>query len=1359
MSSVRPKRHLGTPRITKRTSRGKGLLRTGPRLVVDSRKPMSKAALNQLRRAVRFGLYALGGVAALLAVALGAALFVLAHLESPAVKQRIVAAAAGSGIALDYEEASVGFGSLHFTKVRVAQPPPDEQLEPLFAVEKIDLSYSAWAAIFGGRVKLKSGSIDGVRAVIFSDDNGETSFTRLLARMPPSAPKKKETAAPLSTALAQLSTLAAEVDHFKLGSVSASMIERKGLAVAKQTDFAGLELTASAPQGGLDVRIASPEAGALVTVTTGAEKKQALTDFHAELIWSARGKPPHGSFEMDAKLRHQDLVAMPLQSPDLKTLLSLHAGVTPEPGEGRTRIVIEKLDLLEGAGSGHLDADLFDDGKGGVRPSIHELVLDLVLERFRPFIPLSNGTISALSGAMNVRIFGIDLSKGLRIAPDGGAEVKAEIPRLSWKQGSQSAEVTRAKFSLKAKPAAGGAALELEMPIELIRLERGRQGVLLSNADMKGQAHATFAYRVTGGVTARIGSLKVVGAQTIDAEDTECRLSLKDADLAAEGPLKISGGVNSELDFRHLLAKANGLAVDGKGVRLRAPMRVGNDAASGSGEVHFESDQVGVKRAGKPGTLLLVPTNLSADLKLARFKYDAKDARRSTADLTLAMAVGAVQMNLHADKKARELDYEMSAKAPSLAIAKPFSNPRNEDGTEQIPWQQIGLTFASKGSVANLGGGNAQRIAQETSLGISRGALHVDGIDVAFAQLSATLKSHGTPLVHEADLAMQMSGLAVQNEAREGEENLALHALIDRPASNAKVHFEAKGEAGPEGKLDFVFGFDSKASRVSYAIDGELHRLDLVPLFLPPSATAHTDLEWATLDLSLSGKGEMTGVVTEMRDFKPKLAVNPIRTMRGAQTFELKIAGLDYSNDTDQALVLSAAALHLDAREEDAGKHVELTASAPSGEMDAAGVQAKFEALQSAMKIDLGNESLRAEVSMKFGSLKQDSQPAYPVGDASFDALVTSGADGTIHIDHMKLDNVAGGTTLSASGIIEAMLQFTDGAPKLRPINPGGDVEQRDLKLTGELLQRMETIPLEMGFTGRGTMRVPFSAESNDFRYFRVGTGLEFKDADINLPARKISLGKLNAKIPVRLNFRLDEAGTIPLGGARPGVYSRERFVDYQPFLSSEDFISCETLTFGDSTLGPLAANLRVDRNVIALDQLEMSAFGGKITGQFLVDLDLANRQLTDVQFRGNVTGLAPGKGETRSSEVVDANAALRLNPKKLELEGRIDLIRIGRDDLRAMLDAWDPNHSDESANRTRQALLAGYPKDVRIGFHQGFTEVRMEMGGLAGLSKLDPIQLSTGPILQKYVAPYLKLTKPNPAVAKAPAATAQGTP
>jgi len=275
-------------------------------------------------------------------------------------------------------------------------------------------------------------------------------------------------------------------------------------------------------------------------------------------------------------------------------------------------------------------------------------------------------------------------------------------------------------------------------------------------------------------------------------------------------------------------------------------------------------------------------------------------------------------------------------------------------------------------------------------------------------------------------------------------------------------------------------------------------------------------------------------------------------------------------------------------------------------------------------------------------------------------------------------------------------------------------------------------------------VKVPFTIDSSDFRFFHLTTGLEFQDADLDFTGRKFALKKLNAKIPIKLSFRLDDKGTLPLGGARAGIYSRERFVDYQPLLNQEDFVTCESMQVGESTLGPLAGNLRIDRNLIALDQLEISAFGGTITGQLILDLDLAQRQLTDVQFRGDVTGLAPGRGEERSSDVVDANAALRLDPKKLELEGRIDIIRIGRDDLSAMLDAWDPYHADSSANRTRKALAVGYPKHVRMSFHQGFTQIELEMGGIAGAASIAPMQLSTGPVLEKYAAPYLNAVKPK---------------
>jgi hypothetical protein len=133
----------------------------------------------------------------------------------------------------------------------------------------------------------------------------------------------------------------------------------------------------------------------------------------------------------------------------------------------------------------------------------------------------------------------------------------------------------------------------------------------------------------------------------------------------------------------------------------------------------------------------------------------------------------------------------------------------------------------------------------------------------------------------------------------------------------------------------------------------------------------------------------------------------------------------------------------------------------------------------------------------------------------------------------------------------------------------------------------------------------------------------------------------------------------------------------------------------------------------------------------------------TRVVFRGKLTGLrapAPGSGGRGEREPFDANVAIALTPYRYGLEGRAELVRIGRDHLRALLDVWDPYHADVSVNRVRLGLLAGYPKQVRLQFASGFAALAIELGGLAGLVRIDELRgLPIGPALARYLAPVLE--------------------
>ena len=165
---------------------------------------------------------------------------------------------------------------------------------------------------------------------------------------------------------------------------------------------------------------------------------------------------------------------------------------------------------------------------------------------------------------------------------------------------------------------------------------------------------------------------------------------------------------------------------------------------------------------------------------------------------------------------------------------------------------------------------------------------------------------------------------------------------------------------------------------------------------------------------------------------------------------------------------------------------------------------------------------------------------------------------------------------------------------------------------------------------------------------------------------------------------------------------------------------------------------MRLDRDVLAVDQLEMNALGGKITGQTTIEVRGPD---TRIAFRGKVTGVRPSSGKA-SGDRLDANAAVTIVPYKLGLEGRVEIVQIGRAHLLDLLDLWDPYHADVSANRVRLGLKFGYPKQVRLKFLHGFASLAVELGGIASVVRIDEIQgIPIGPALARYLSPVLEKT------------------
>ena len=358
---------------------------------------------------------------------------------------------------------------------------------------------------------------------------------------------------------------------------------------------------------------------------------------------------------------------------------------------------------------------------------------------------------------------------------------------------------------------------------------------------------------------------------------------------------------------------------------------------------------------------------------------------------------------------------------------------------------------------------------------------------------------------------------------------------------------------------------------------------------------------------------------------------------------------------------------------------------------------------------------------------------------------VTALADtkGALRIESAHVENPAGGTSLELHGGVDSrplvsgfnLREAKKALARVRDWIPG----RRNLLVEGQLAQKLDGLALP-GLKGRGTITVPFRVESGNLSYVRATAGMRFEKVDLALAS--VSVEGLDGFVPVTQDLLLDEKGGVtPVFGAVASPWSRLRFADQQPFTAGSPFVTVRRVASAAGIeLGPLAGNVRIDRNLVAIDQLEADLpRGGKVTGQVLVDWQGDD---TRVGFRGAVTGLLT----EGSDERLDANAAVTLKPFRRLLDGRIELVRLGRSHLKKLLDLTIRTRPTSPptgcGSRSSSAIRSG----CGSGSRTDFASLALELGGLAGAVRIDEMRgTPVGPVLERYLASSLPKKKEEP--------------
>lgn len=337
--------------------------------------------------------------------------------------------------------------------------------------------------------------------------------------------------------------------------------------------------------------------------------------------------------------------------------------------------------------------------------------------------------------------------------------------------------------------------------------------------------------------------------------------------------------------------------------------------------------------------------------------------------------------------------------------------------------------------------------------------------------------------------------------------------------------------------------------------------------------------------------------------------------------------------------------------------------------------------------------------------------------DGSVDRLAA------LTIERLLLESPSAGTRLELSKRLRAESEDARDA--------AGQRFRLDGTLTQDLA-RLDGAP--RAFTGAGTVKVGLRVQSADLSLFRVRGKLELTDAGVALPAQQLVVDGATGEVPFEEAFTLDAAkGAQLVLATERAAFARARGQEAQPLRRGDGSLSVRRLRWKDVELAPVVASLELEQNRFSLSRFKAERGSARVSGQLFIDYRPGEEVVT---FRGTLTGLQR-KG---AGTPLDANAAFTFVPRRLELDGRVQVVRTSKEHLLDLLDVLDPHKEVGSLNQVRSAMAFGYPKEAQLDFGDGLLSMDIAFGGLAGLFELGTVRgVSLGPFLNRYLAPSLR--------------------
>jgi hypothetical protein len=1373
-------------------------------------KARAGAAGTRGRRVVRWAVLGLVGSLLATPVALWAA---VAALESERGRAWIVETAAEGGVVIDYRSLSLRplDGAITIEGLRFPSAPAHAPIaRDWLAIERIELALSP-SALLGGQLHVESALVTGVHAQVVLDADGRDSVSLALAGLAgdeePAPPPS-----PLSRTLVDLALpLALRIDALVVRDVRAELHRTRDATHTQHVVVEGLELEGAArgDRGPLELALTlrSPEGegGTRVRIEERGPEGDRVDELAQQLSLRVATEGSDAIvLEAGSRLLPGGLLAALDLAPQL---LDTRATVHFDPAHGRTRIELERLDVVGGAARGTLTGELDDDA---VIPRLERADLAFDLDAWAALVPSALGVRSE------------DGHLALTAQPGTEGRTRVEVRGTIARGAVAGVEVEGVSLVLDADLTPERATLQARLPIATMRVPQ------------------------------EAGTTVVEGLElTLDAPDLR----------AVAGEPEPHGDVSAALSARGLTADLDGAQAVLDGVRLdaratlrgRAPIDptlelvLGrSQLAAGGARAELAPSRVEVALQG------LDPTLRTTDVGSVRTRVRSEAFRASTAHRSVEARAPEVSLDV-VDLRLDAEDPRASRGEITLQVAAPTLATRDERRRVAIHGLRARLSTPYAGRAPSTLRGTvgvaAVRATDLHAADLHAGDLHAGDLHASERHRASTAQEIGagelgltlSELVVDTDVPLRSRGrlrasgrlapfevdldLALRGGDGEGSATLrveparALASFVSLPEGldldRATISLDARGQwrglASASPALEHHATLD--AHRVSWARPdvtlamphvrsvmahegrGTRHEATLSLTVAPPT------LDGVTLDrpFTLEARGELDGVLGRLEaradgpgglamrgDANVAMGAGEVRHDERLALAGLGVLGLLIPAHVRDAHPLDVDAISLELRGE--GSVSELDADEPLLRQlvwgTVRGLRYHPEAITIAspevqVEVDLERRGARVgaevrlahdrveiedpvhhhltvhgltervaitsseagrvglEIAGRIERVETDFAPAYPMEDLTLGGHVTIDGGRSVEIEDLVFENPRGGTRVA---LTKTMSRAPRGA---REGDEGQGVRRGDrMLLRGQLeqdLARIDAAPDRL--RARGHVRMPLTLESGDGSLFRVHASLELDDVDVAMPGLALDVRGIRAVVPVEEAFEWTaESGLVVVTDTDRNPFERVRFQDVQPFLGEQSGFEVARLRWGALDAGPIHGSLQVDRSIFAIDALRIERGDARITGQLRIDYA---RGAERIDFRGNVTGLRL----QGSDEPLDANAALTIDPTRLGVDGRVQIVRIAGTHLTTLLDLLDPYRENASFEGLRSALDYGHPERVSLGLHEGLLSMHVELGGALGsLLQVGEIRgVALGPFLDRHVAPYLPSREESP--------------